>query len=381
MMYMIILIVLLILVNAMLIVTPWLMPKTECFAVTVPLGERDKEPLAGFMRRYARWMILCAIAVVLIWLIALQVVPFDLSPEEQNGMFTVLVAMVATVPIVISFALMLYYRKRVQEVKAERGWKASHPQTTAYVGPEEFPKPLSVLWNLLYIPLIAAMTIIAFALYDQFPDVIPMNVNVNGVVSTYVPKSTGVLLFPAALTAFMGLIMACCHAGIIHSKKPIDPSAPASSALAYGRFARIQSIALVVGGLLLSATIGTTFFASALGVASLEVMGTVVLVVTCVFAIAVIAMSVKLGQSGARVAAQPGKSDAGEGEGGLGRDDDKYWLLGVFYFNREEPSVFVPKRFGIGWTINLAQPLTWVFVVIFTLVIIGFSFGITALLS
>ena len=36
------------------------------------------------------------------------------------------------------------------------------------------------------------------------------------------------------------------------------------------------------------------------------------------------------------------------------------WKLGVFYFNRNDPALFVEKRFGIGWTLNLAHPASWV---------------------
>jgi uncharacterized membrane protein len=36
-------------------------------------------------------------------------------------------------------------------------------------------------------------------------------------------------------------------------------------------------------------------------------------------------------------------------------DDDKYWKLGLIYFNKEDPAVFVEKRFGTGWVLNLAR--------------------------
>lgn len=35
---------------------------------------------------------------------------------------------------------------------------------------------------------------------------------------------------------------------------------------------------------------------------------------------------------------------------------------GVFYANREDPAVVVPKRFGIGWTLNLGRPASWLIV-------------------
>jgi uncharacterized membrane protein len=37
----------------------------------------------------------------------------------------------------------------------------------------------------------------------------------------------------------------------------------------------------------------------------------------------------------------------------------EYWKLGLFYFNSQNPKIFVPKRLGIGWTINFAKWQSW----------------------
>jgi uncharacterized membrane protein len=54
--------------------------------------------------------------------------------------------------------------------------------------------------------------------------------------------------------------------------------------------------------------------------------------------------------------------DAGE-LAGMASDlsPDSAWKLGLFYFNPGDPALFVEKRFGIGWTINLGHPWAWVF--------------------
>ena len=38
-------------------------------------------------------------------------------------------------------------------------------------------------------------------------------------------------------------------------------------------------------------------------------------------------------------------------------DDDNNWILGTFYNNPEDPSLFVQKRFGVGWTINIGTTM------------------------
>ena len=38
------------------------------------------------------------------------------------------------------------------------------------------------------------------------------------------------------------------------------------------------------------------------------------------------------------------------------RDEDRYWYGGFFYNNPDDPAVFVPKRYGLGWTVNFGNP-------------------------
>jgi uncharacterized membrane protein len=38
---------------------------------------------------------------------------------------------------------------------------------------------------------------------------------------------------------------------------------------------------------------------------------------------------------------------------------DRCWRAGIFYVNRDDPTLFVPKRFGIGYTLNFGNPWSW----------------------
>ena len=46
------------------------------------------------------------------------------------------------------------------------------------------------------------------------------------------------------------------------------------------------------------------------------------------------------------------------------RDDDGNWKLGIFYFCPQDPAFLVPKRLGIGWTLNFGSPWSLLFAVI-----------------
>ncbi|MBP1964230.1 putative membrane protein [Paenibacillus aceris] len=48
--------------------------------------------------------------------------------------------------------------------------------------------------------------------------------------------------------------------------------------------------------------------------------------------------------------------------------DRKHYKWGMFYFNPNNKSIIVPKRLGLGWTLNFAHPISWVII----LIIVGF---------
>jgi len=39
------------------------------------------------------------------------------------------------------------------------------------------------------------------------------------------------------------------------------------------------------------------------------------------------------------------------------------WKWGFIYYNPDDSRVWVPKRTGLGWTFNFAQPLSYVWLV------------------
>lgn len=44
------------------------------------------------------------------------------------------------------------------------------------------------------------------------------------------------------------------------------------------------------------------------------------------------------------------------------RSDETQWIVGGLYFNRADPRLLVPKRFGIGRTLNLGHPVSWLLI-------------------
>jgi uncharacterized membrane protein len=60
----------------------------------------------------------------------------------------------------------------------------------------------------------------------------------------------------------------------------------------------------------------------------------------------------------------------------MAKRKDEHWVAGVFYYNPQDPALWVEKRFGIGWTLNFARPASWFMLGgILLVVIVGAALG------
>lgn len=332
------------LTGIMTIVTPFLMRRGEVFAVTVPDTAAHDPYLRRLKRCYA--LIMSALTAVLTAVGAFGAFTGD------AGLALAVLCVGMLLLCVGSYGLMLYFRAKVQSYKKEQGWQASARESVAVVGDAPVPRAVSLKWNLLYLPVIAVTLAIGAVGYAQMPDLIPQHMNFQGEVTEYMEKTPFTILVPALIVAFVAACMAFAHWTILRSKRPSNPPAPATSALAYGMFARAQSILLVAGGLALS-LLGPVMELSFIGVIGLGQAGVFVVALALVIVVGSIVISLVYGQGGSRVFSRMAASER------LLADDDEHWKLGVFYYNPDDASLFLPERFGIGWTMNWARPAVW----------------------
>ena len=122
------------------------------------------------------------------------------------------------------------------------------------------------------------------------------------------------------------------------------------------RFRRTASVFLLVAEYLIAAQctwIGLMphHRGSNAGIVIAEFAGLLILALTAVLMLA------RMGQGGSRLAASSGNAEpVGD------RTEDRYWRLGLLYFNRDDAAVVVERRFGLGYTLNFARMETWVMV-------------------
>lgn len=126
---------------------------------------------------------------------------------------------------------------------------------------------------------------------------------------------------------------------------------------------------MLIGGLALTGILGVLMMLLMTDLVSPLPVIMIIVVVALAFTAAVIAVSLAYGQSGSRLARRMSEAE------GMLIDDDAHWKCGVFYCNKDDASLFLPKRFGIGWTLNWARPAAWVVVISFLLATVAFVFA------
>ena len=356
--------------GALLAAMPWFMKKNECFAVTIPESAQADVRFLAFRKRYAVAVLavtlICAFALGAVSSVTLGKMGSAADPDSLNAILAAAIVVAATIPLVASFALMLHYRKRVEAIKREEGWKAERDEAVALIGFEEAPVPPSLAWNVVYVPIVLVTLAIGLALYPSTPDLVPTHFDFAGNVNQWTPKGPALIAFPLLFEVFMAACFIFSHWMTIRSKKDIDPARPAISAYAYGAFARAECILLLVGGSVLTAVLGIVMILMMAEILSMLVTIALIIVATLILVGATIAIPIVYGQSGSRLVKRL------EENGDIIADNDEHWKEGIFYWNKDDASLILPKRFGVGWTMNWARPAAWLIVGGFTLASIAF---------
>lgn len=183
-----------------------------------------------------------------------------------------------------------------------------------------------------------------------------------------------VIWYAVLAQVVLAAVMVASHAAIIYAKHPIDPDHPAATGYAYGVFSRVWSIYVLVIGLLAAGGLGLGVQLVTIGVLDINLIGIIGMFIAVAALVGALMIGVYYGQNGARVYAGVRHSDGGDisDDNAMPYDDDLHWIGGIIYINRDDPAIMIPKRFGVGWTVNLARPS----VIIGTIVLLAIAIGL-----
>ena len=167
------------------------------------------------------------------------------------------------------------------------------------------------------------------------------------------PKSWVLVLLPVFMQiGFGGLFLILC---LLTRRAPASVRGNPNAAPDYKKFRKYMVVLLLVLGILMQLTFMIMEFSYLTAVSALLIIMPAIFTLLLVIALCFIYFKY------VRV----------KKPSGAVLDDDSKWILGMFYFNRQDPALFVEKRSGIGFTMNNANPIAWLIIIVIILIIVA----------
>lgn len=342
-----------------------IMPKTTrkniLFGVKVPENTMYDEDAVLLGRKFIKNNLLIGIPTLLILSFLLFRFPNPIYP-----------VIIVFIYLGILFLIYLKFNSKAKELKMVKGWDENGQKVVVvdmkYSRDKSKLGIISPLWFLIPLVLVLFNFILGITLYPTLPDRIPTHWNFQGEITTYSNKSYEVVLMLPMVQLLMLGILYFSHWSIGRTKQQINPNNPKDSLKKNIIFRKAWSIYLFIITLLII-LLFTSLNLLSYGIffKTIKVVNILSWIILGFSIIGAIILSVKIGQGGERLKLK----DNEELEGIYARDDDYLWKLGnTIYYNPEDSSIFVEKRYGVGWTVNVGRPLGMLFMILPFIIVI-----------
>jgi len=328
------------------------------FAVTVPPEFRDSAEGCSILKRYRVEVTIFGVLTLLIALAAIRISgPNYLMVVGMAGLFLQGVG-----------PFLAYYRARGRVLP-----HAAAPATVreAALVPREAHVPGG--WMLQFPPfaLLAATAIWLRLHWGQIPEVFPIHWGANGQPNNWATRNFAGVYGPLLIAAVLCALMGFMAYAMLRWSRLIRVGGAAGEG---ERRFRLLVVSIVVATEYFLALMFTWAALLPLSHKQSGPPGVIpMLVFSLAFAVVTTVLMIWFGQGGTRLVGSAGAASGAAAPVG-DRTPDKYWKLGLIYVNRDDPALFVEKRFGIGFTLNFGHPGAWVFLALLVAVFVAIIF-------
>jgi len=343
-----------VLCGGLMSILPVLTRKSFLFGVKIPLEEQNCPEAKNLKKRYVA---VCLIgSMVICVLMALQ---FIIIPD----MTLILMLYFPFLFVAVQMAAFIPNWKKAGKLKAEKNWQVTE-SVFAETRSSHSRGNLSDLpwaWYIAGILLIVISVIVTLVKYPALPDMIPTHFDANMEPDAWSEKNIFTVMIMPLLNLGTMLFMWLVGVMFVRAKLQIDPQNPALSFTQHRIYRRRMghSIGFLTLGMIAGMTlIGFLSIFPDLKIIPFWLVMTFMLL-PCV---PLIAVSVQSGQGGCRIkpkeitetAAGVHLNPAISGTAS-DRGDDKYWAVGMFYHNPDDPAYLVEDRFGNNLGFNYSR--------------------------
>ena len=333
------------------------------FGVRVPKEYEKDESILKLEKEYKKNYLIFILPLILI----INILVIFTSKLFIFLLLTLVLIIVTNIPIFI-------YWKKMMKLKEEKVWKSLGKNVVLVDTSIRKPKireddvviKTKTFMILLIIPLITL--ILTLIVYNDVPNSFPIHYNAQGIADSFVNKEGFkgffyLALFPVLYQSGMILFLALTNRFAVNGKVEINSGTLEEIKKQRKVFKRINSILLFI------ITIEITLMMAFMQICTIfswNVSGINIFFLPLILLTIIIftVVSYKIGQGGKNI-----KINKEDKE--IYRDDDKNWILGNFYYNKKDPSIFIEKRVGIGWEVNLGNPIGLIIMILPLILVIA----------
>lgn len=326
---------------------PYWIKETIVFGVTVPEQE-VYHPVVKASKKIYTLTLLGLLAIIMVGYVL-----WHLNSTANDELLIIVGIILQFILIGISMLMYLILHNKITKLKKVEEWGAELKQvkvTDWSVRARD--EMLPIFYFLLPIFIVGGLIIYTYLQYPLLPEKIATHWGPNGQPDAFTDKNRfSVIALPLILLVmqimFAGIIELTRRSGIkisaTRTKQSIRQQLAMRKYSSWFMFLMTMQITILFSILQL-----TTIHSDLVSESTMLTMFIVFIFITIIGLIAFAVKLSSLGDSKGNNYSTSGITDV---------DEDQYWIGGLIYFNRNDPSVFVEKRFGVGWTVNLARPI------------------------
>ena len=337
--------------------TPYYSRRGTPFGITVPSSHQQDSFIQIRKKRFFIQNVLLSI------LLSIPIVFFsnfeDQTAQDMWSGVYVIAAML--VFFVLTFILYLKNRKAIQLWKKEEQIIVETKKERIVVD-TNYHRDLNAVSTRTIVIVQLGIVLISVAVigffYNRIPNQFPIHWNSQNIPDRSVEKSPLSVMMMPAMQLLMIPVLAFSHYAFIKSKQKLLTNYPQITSYQSKKFRRAWSINFLVTSIATQLLLTSTNFFSLFFAEDMAFGWMGLLIGLFIFGIVGYSsfLTWKYGQGGEKLVFSEIDEPVEEV---TEVDEEKYWKLGVFYYNPDDPSIFVEKRFGIGSTINLARWQSW----------------------
>ena len=368
-------------IGVMLAILPYITRKALLFGVRVPESAHSLPEVTRMKRFYSVTMAVAALLTLAGTLYINQIRP------DWNLLISLYAPFVL---LLVQLVVFICLWKKSLALKEQAGWvipAVSTAETRSARSREHFGG-LPWIWYIGSLFLIVVAALASLAVYPSLPDIIVTHWNGAMEADAWAAKSLIYVFIMPIIALVMLLIMLGSNLIVYRMKLQVSQENPTLSYAQHRVYRRWLShmlgfvtVCMTLMMLVMQPMILNLWIPDTAELMLLILIPTTLMVLPAIF------LSVKAGQGGTKL--RPAITDADVAAAGypLPDDrqsqkrysDDRFWKLGMFYYNPEDPALFVEDRFGNNGGLNYARPAALIIAVLLVLLILVTYAGSTVL--